>query len=229
MAAPILRGTITEFNTVAGVSGAAAMPTGVVDGDIMFALVMHRVVFTNSSPAGWTKIANASGGANLGQFELWYRVASSESGGSYSWGFASSERVRIIIAAYQGGFFDLVTPIDVVSNTGYTTNNTIARAASMTVATANSALFFFANVFTTGSATFTPPTVPTTFTEDYDNGNSNPDFWNEIASIEWSGSGATGDMDATISASFASKTAFAVALKPASGGVVANTGFFGLM
>jgi hypothetical protein len=228
MAAPVLRAT-AELNSVTANSGTCNKPTGTVDGDIMFALVQHRGVYSDTAPSGWTLLGQGSGGVSSGFFELWYRVASSE-GANYTWGFPATERVRILIATYEGGFFDTGTPIDVVSNTGYTTSNTTARAASMTVAAANSPLFFFACVFRTVATTFTAPTVPTTFTEDYDGGSTNPDMWNEVASCEWSGSGATGDIDGTISVSIATKHAFAVALNPSGGGGGGvNSGFFGLM
>lgn len=215
MAAPVLRAT-AEVNIVANTSGTVNLPTGTVNGDIIFALVQHRGVYSNSQPSGWTLLGQGSGGASSGFFELWYKVASGEPA-NYTWGFSASERIRILNISYQGGFFDTGTPIDVVSSTGYTTSNTIARAASMNVTAANSPLFHFACVFRTSSTTFTPPTSPTTFTEDYDGGNTGPDMWNEVSSCEWSSSGATGNIDATISVSIGTKHSFAVALKPASG------------
>lgn len=220
MAAPVLRAT-ANTSAVSANTGTVTKPTGTVDGDMMFALVQHRTVYSNSAPSGWTLLGQGSGGASNGFFELWYKVASSE-GADYTWGFSATERVLLVVLTYQGGFFDTGTPIDVVSNTGYTTSNTTARAASMTVATANSPLFHFACVFRTSSTTFTPPTSPTTFTEDYDSGGTNPDMWNGVSSCEWSSSGATGDMDSTISAALTAKHAFAVALKPVGGASNSN-------
>lgn len=227
MAAPVLRQT-AEVNSTTANSGTCNTPTGTVDGDIMFALVQHRTVYSDSAPSGWTLLGQGSGGANNGFFELWYKVANSE-GANHTWGFPATERVRVLIATYEGGFFDTGSPIDVVSSTPYTTSNTNARAASMTVANANSPLFFFACVFRTVATTFTAPTVPTTFTEDYDGGSTSPDMWNEVASCEWSGSGATGDIDGTISVSIGTKHAFAVALNPSSGGPTSRPGFFAFM
>lgn len=227
MAAPVLRST-NEYNSSSSGSGVVNLPTGTVDGDLQFFVSSHRVSYSTASPSGLTLLAQGNGGANLGWFELWVRVASSEPS-TYTWTYATNERVRILALTYIGGFFDTTTPVDVVSNTGYGTNNTTARAGSMTVTNANSALFFFANVFRTSAVTVTPPTVPTTFTDDYDGGSTNPDMWNEVASCQWSGSGATGNMDGTISVSIASKAMFAVAINPATGGSTVNSGFFALM
>lgn len=215
-----------EYNSSSSNSGNPSKPTGTVDNDIMFALVMHESEYSNSVPSGWTSLGQGTTGA-LGLVELFWKLAASE-GASYTWGFTSADKLRILIGTYRDGF-DLVTPIDVVSNTAYTTSNTTCRAASMTVAAANSPIIYFGSLKRTLATTYTPPTTPTTFTEDYDGGSTAPDFFNEIASVVWSGSGATGDMDGTMSASLANKHAFAVALKPTGGGGGTNTGFFGLM
>lgn len=215
-----------EYNSASSSSGVCAVPTGTVDNDGIFALVMHETEYSNAVPSGWTSLGQNTTGA-LGNVELFFRKAASEPA-DHTWGFATANKLRILMVTYRDGF-DLTTPIDVVSNTAYTTSNANCRAADMTVAAANSPIIYFGALKRTIATTYTPPTSPTTFTEDYDGGSVAPDFFNEIASVVWSGSGATGNIDGTMSVSLTNKHAFAVAMKPSGGGGSANTGFFGLM
>lgn len=210
-----------ELNSSSSSSGVCNKPTGTVDDDIMFALVMHETEYSNSVPSGWTSLGQNTTGA-LGLVELFWKKAASE-GTSWTWGFATANKLRVLVVTYRDGF-DLTTPIDVTSNTAYTTSNTTCRAASMSVAAANSPIIYFGALKRTVATTYTPPTTPTTLNEDYDGGSTLPDFFNEIASVVWSGSGATGDIDATMSVSLTTKHAFAVALKPASG-AASNSNF----
>lgn len=188
-------------------------PTGTVDNDIMFAFIKRNDSTAPSVvPTGWTLAAdNPVGGGN--SFWLYYRVASSE-GASYTWQWAAGGRTGITIVSYRDGF-NTSTPIDVVSDTVYTTSNTTVRAASMTVAAVNSPIIFFGGTHATASMTWdTVPTAPTTLTEDVDYYDGTGRFGRGIYSAVWSGSGATGDMDAVISSTQTDKHAFAVALVP---------------
>lgn len=188
-------------------------PTNTAQDDIMFALVSQGSAggYSNAVPSGWTSLGqNNSGNFN----QLFYKVAGGSEGASYTWGFAGSQQTKVTIVTYRDGFV-VANPIDVVSNTPYTTDNTAFQAASMTVTQANSPLIFFATGRKTTAITYTKPSVPTTgWVEDYDGGSEDPDIWVEICSMVWSGSGATGVMEATGSASpdVGNKHAFAVAL-----------------
>jgi len=198
----------------------ANKPAGTIDGDIMFALGTHRLLEApNSVPAGWNLAGNnqfTSAGAVSFDTRLYWKIAAGE-GASYTWSWATTARNMVTITTYRGGF-DPGNPIDVVSNTLYNVINTTTRAASMNVASANSTLLFFGwnhNNPIVGGETFTPPVIPSAWTE-------NVDYWDmvilrfgrTVAKLEWTGSGATGNMDAISSPSSDEKHAFAVALRP---------------
>lgn len=191
-----------------------SIPTGTVDGDIMFALVTN-VNYENPStvPTGWNLIAKKS---TWGGYRLYYKIASSE-GSSYvwEWGIDNSTKVRVTIATYYGDY-DSSNPIGVVSNTAYETSNATVRAASMNVSLVNSPLLFFGLVFKAGSNTFTKPSSPTTdWVENVDAGSENSQLWHTICSMIWTSTGSTGNMDATSSTTYQyDKHAFAVALNP---------------
>ena len=188
-------------------------PSGTVNGDILFCFIQWYAATTiDFVPSGWTLLGQYI--TNTDRYALYYKVASGE-GASWVWSFAATAKVRAVCSCYTGGDFKASDPIDVVSNTAYRTSDTICRAASMTVAFPNSPLVFFGSVYHTTAKTFTKPSVPTSgWVEDDDAGSTTPDFWTEVCSFLWSGSGATGNMDATLSAADIEKHAFAVALKP---------------
>lgn len=191
-------------------------PTGTADNDIMFALVKRNDSTAPSGvPTGWTLLGDrVPGGAN--SFWLYYKVAASE-GTSYTWTWGAAGRTGITIVSYRDGF-DTADPIDIVSNTSYVTNDTTNRAASVSATAANSPIIFFGGVHVSASVTSTPPSAPSAMTEDVDYYDNAGRFARQVASVVWTGSGATGDMDATISSTQADKHAFAVVLNPSAGG-----------
>lgn len=192
-------------------------PTGTVDGDILFVWIgWYAAVTIDSVPSGWNLLGQYI--ANTDRYALYYKVASSE-GANWVWSFTATAKVRAVCSCYTSGDFNASDPIDVVSNTAYRTSDANCRAASMTVALVNSPLIYWGGCYSTASKTYTKPSVPTTgWVEDDDAGSTTPDFWTEVCSFIWSGSGATGIMSATISAALITKHAFAVALKPVAGG-----------
>lgn len=206
----------SEYNSASSSSAIINKPTWTLDWDIMFALAncnqWVEVIFT--PPSGWTKLWDQVWLETTGQYySLYYRIASSE-WTDYTWTTNVDAQMRIVNITYRW-WFDTADPIDVVSNTSYTTNNNINRAASMTVSAVNSPLIFFATIYSTSSKTFTKPSVPTTdWIEDLDSGSTVSDYWSEICSMTWTSSWATDDMDATMSQTWAFKHAFAVALNP---------------
>lgn len=190
-------------------------PTGTVDGDILFCWIGWRKTSActiDSVPSGWTELGSYT--ANDDKYALYYKIAASEPA-SWDWSFSASAKIRAVCSCYTGGDFNASDPIDVVSNTAYRTYNASCLAASMSVAAANSPLIFWGGTYLPLARTFTKPSVPTTdWVEDDDAGSLTSSFWTEVCSMIWSGSGATGDMIATISASAIDKHAFAVALNP---------------
>lgn len=205
-----------HYDNVSSSSGVVTKPTGTADNDIMFTLI-KRIGTTdpNSVPSGWTLVTTRRDLAGGSSFWLYWKLAASE-GTDYTWGFAAAARLGITVYTYRGGF-DTADPIDVVSDTAYITSNTTVRAATMTVTAANSVLLFFGGINQSSSITYTAPTVPTTFTEDVDQYSDQSRFGRTVASVVWTGSGATGSMDATASGTTVDKHAFAVALNPSAG------------
>jgi hypothetical protein len=191
-------------------------PTGTVDGDILFCLISWYPSPTtlrtiDAVPSGWTLLGEYLD--NSDRYALYYKIAASEPD-SWVWSFTGSTKVRATCSCYTSGNFDPTDPIDAVSNTAYRTNDANCIAASMNVTAINSPLIFWAAVFSSNvERTFTKPSVPTSdWLEDDDYWSTTADFAIEICSMLWSGSGATGAMSATISASMTAKHAFAVAL-----------------
>ncbi len=195
------------------------VPTGTQNGDLMFAVIAKGLAsnINMTVPTGWTRIGNAYAG-NM-KNELYWRIASSE-GTPYTFGNDTDvkSRMRVTIISYRGDY-NSSSLIGAISNTLYGDSDNIVRAASMSVPSSNSILLFFATVYdTAASYTFTKPSVPTTgWIEDFDGGDGSSDMYQEICSMIWSSSGATGNIDATLSAAYDTrKHAFAVALNPPS-------------
>jgi len=196
-------------------------PTGTVEGDILFAVIDHWCStprFIDSVPSGWTLLGEYI--SDVDRYHLYYKIAGASEPSSYTWSFDNTCWTHIVCSCYTGSF-NTSDPIDVVSNTAYRVRDANVIAASMAVSAVNSPLVFWANNFSRGSVkSFTKPSAPTTdWIEDYDAGSSVSNFSTEVCSMVWSGSGATGDMIAVLSADTNdSKHAFAVALNPAGGG-----------
>lgn len=193
--------------------------TGVVDGDIMFMFLSIYLAGApptiDSVPSGWTQVATNNTATNM-RWYLYYKIASSE-GTNYTWSLSASCRYYALNVAYTSGDWDVAGTGDMtVSNTLYGTAGQTVRAASMNVPNANSPMLYFGSVYNTTVRTFTKPSAPTTdWVEDADEGNTTPDISVTNGSMIWSGSGATGNMDITCSASITTyKHAFAVALDP---------------
>ena len=106
-------------------------------------------------------------------------------------------------------------PLDVGSNTGYTTSNTIVRAAGVTIATSGSDLIYCGMAETNGSASLSEPSGMTSRRSDDWTGD-----WTamETASLDNQSTGATGDKDGTANTACTIKHAFLIALKPEAAG-----------
>jgi len=191
-------------------------PSGTSEGDILFCLIGIRYETVDSVPSGWNLLASNTG--NSDKYYLYYKIAGASEPSSYTWSFTGSDQIRMVCSCYTSGDFDASDPIDVVSSTEYRSYNDTLRAASMSVTADNSPLVFLGGVYNAStSVTFTKPSAPTSdWVEDDDAGSSGSDFWMTVCSMIWTGSGATGDMDAGMSGSTLAKHAFAVALNPTS-------------
>lgn len=195
-------------------------PSGTIDGDILFCWIgwySGQGYTIDLVPDGWTLLASYTD--NYDKYAIYYKVASSE-GASWVWSFTNTVKVRAVCSCYTGGDFNPSNPIDIVSNTPYRTSTVYCISASINVSAPNSPLVFWGAVYNPSAKTFTKPTVPSTnWIEDDDAGSSTPDFWVEVCSLLWTGSGPTGDISATVSAALNTKHSFTVALNPSGGGV----------
>jgi hypothetical protein len=210
------RSVAHSTDSAAATSLACNVPTGTVNGDLMFMLIKRG---TNGDPSGgltgWT-LGQSNTPAGATSHWVYYRVASSEPA-SYTpdWG-ASSSRTGVTIITFTGNH---ASPIDAWSDTAYTTSDTTLRAAAFTVGAANYHLVLFGCQHSSASVTVTTgATVPITFTERVNDWTSASRFSRYIASGDWSGSGSTGTIDATLSATSIDKHMFAVSIIPAAGG-----------
>lgn len=208
---------VAHYDSSSSNSAVVAKPTGTADNDILFALIKHNANEDVASvPSGWAQLGLRRYGS-AASVSLYWKLAASE-GSDYTFGFTTAARLAVSVVAYRDGF-DTADPIDVVSDTPYVTNDTTLRAASMSVTATDSPIIFLGSTIISTSHTFTPPTVPDTFTEDVDYWETNSRGGRSISHLAWASSGATGNMDATISTSMAAvKHAYAVALNPAAAG-----------
>lgn len=105
-AVPITFVNSATANVAFGTTVICNVPAGVVDGDVMLALVQQGGVFILTAPAGWTLLAGPTG---TRQSYLYWRLASGEPV-SYTWTLSANGYLRILTVAYRG-----VTSIDALS------------------------------------------------------------------------------------------------------------------
>lgn len=192
------------------------VPTGTADNDFMVCAIKYPSSETLTAPAGWTLPANGSYTDTTVSntiMRVYYRLASSEPA-SYNWTIGVAGRFGGSCYTFRGDF-NTSTPFDVDSSTAYVTSDTTTRAV-LTTSAANEPIIWLSVGHSSTAVTVTPPTVPTTFTEHTDEHDGGSRFYRSVASVLWTGSGATGNMDGTLSATAANaKHAFAIALQPA--------------
>ncbi len=204
----------TTYDNSSSVSAVVTKPTGVIQNDIMFAYIMHNNSTDRLStiPTGWTQIGrHKNGNANQA---LYYKVAGASEPASYTFGLISSSRLAVTINVYRG-CFNLLNPIDTISNTGYVVNNTTYRAASMTLPSQYTTVIIFPSVSASGSKTFAAPiTQGGGWTQNYTNGNASSQFSRSAFSKLITNTGATGVIDSIGFSASNGKHAFAVGLHP---------------
>lgn len=203
--------TFINSASYSGSSGSPVVnkPTNTADRDIMFAIA-QCYGGTVTTLSGWTLVGGQGYAVNGSNAYLYYKVASGE-GSSYTWTFGNSIQNKISIVTYRGGF-NTTTPSPTSSNTGYTTNNAVSRAAYISIPYNNSPVFFFAA--NEDSYSWTKPTSPTntTWTEDFDNS-----AFTSVSTVYPSKSDISGTatyIDATLSSSSQQKAAWLLALNP---------------
>ena len=146
---PSLRGNATTATgTTASLN--VTRPTGVVSGDLMFALQQSEYSLSGGLPSGWTQIY--SGGSGFAA-RLSYRVAGAGEPSSYSFGGGSGgARHNVILIAIADADPDTRT---LQSGNAGSTNTVTAPAAT---AERDSALVVrFGLVATNPASTWTPP------------------------------------------------------------------------
>lgn len=129
-------------NSVSAQAITISVPSGVVDGDVMIAVVEVAATAgtvastTFTAPSGWTSVANSV--ATNTRMQTWIRVASSEPA-SYQWTIAGGvdRAITGIIAAWSGG--DTSTPQDTTAAAGAGTNSPMV-APTITTVTAGAML-----------------------------------------------------------------------------------------
>lgn len=212
--ASALVGTPTTYDSASSNSAVVNKPTGVIEGDIMFAHILHFNASDRLTtiPTGWLQIGRHRNGSY--NQALYYKVAGASEGTNYTFGFTANPKVAVTISAYRG-CFNTTNPIDVSSNIEYVTNNTTYRAASLNLPSANTTVLMFPSMYTTTIRTFANPiTQSGGWTEDHDYGAISSDFSRAQYRKFITSAGATGVIDSIGTIGSTVKHAFAVGLKP---------------
>ncbi len=221
-------GTVGGYNTItqrgsatAGNDNTASLsvnrPSGVVEGDVMIAVVGWWVE-TLTPPTGWTQVGttqtwDVSGDSIFAR--AYYRVAGASEPGAYAWGMSAANDIACTIAAYSN--VDNAAPVSASSAQAQ-------ASASMTAPSVNAAtdadmllLLGVAGADSAGSRTVTPPAGMTELSD------TTSLLWikSYAAQQALTAAGATGSRTATISASTAN-AAFLISLRP-SASVGGNT------
>ena len=186
-------------------------PAGTADGDILLCLLKPTDQDELNIPAittlsGWTLIATHTNEKGH-RWSIFWKRASSEPA-LYTWQTDLRCSQSGCILAYSGCVAS-GDPVNVYSNTPYSSNNTTLRAAGVTTSVANAMLVFL------GSPDSSTKTGSwSTMTERVDD----QGYYGRLlaADVAQETAGASGNKDCTLSASSSAKHAFLVALAPLS-------------
>jgi hypothetical protein len=219
MTAPAYRSHTSQKNDVATGTPSVAVPTGVVDGDIILLLLTKDfdLSITVTWPSGFTAFVSTDttgGTADVQAAYMAWKVASGESG-TYNPTFTSI-RNTLIAVAYSGAKNQ--TPLfSSNKNSTPTTNTSItATASAITTTSADNTIINFTVSDDTGN--MISVTEPSGYTERYDSagGTSNGCEFSDIAQAA---AGSTGAVTSTMVYSPAGTACFIVlmaALEPLS-------------
>src|SRR6266498_3114310 len=111
------RGTsVVTQSATGGTSFVANMPTGLVDGDVIWADITVAAPSGITHPSGWVQAA-ATGAADGVIKWAAYHVVTSAAGEpiTYTWTGLTAGRITVIAQDYSG--VDTTTPIDVAAST----------------------------------------------------------------------------------------------------------------
>ncbi len=187
-------------------------PANIQNGDILVAFgASYSDEADISLPSGFTTIATQHDAIDSHCRVIGWKRASSESGNytfSVSPRGATGAGIIVLRGCLASG-----SPVDVYSNTDYTTKNTTLRAASVTTTVANTMLV--AAGMHDEDTSFTPPSG---MTEAYDATGGAYGIAITAAYATQASSGASGNKDFTAGTSSSKKHAFLVAFKPDSAG-----------
>jgi hypothetical protein len=189
-------------------------PTGTLENDMIFAFfTVEAGGDVVAAPAGWT--LQASQPTSGYRWRVYNKYAGASEPSTYDFTVTANNKYKATLVSYYN--FNLLDTIEAVSATEYYTNNTTLRAASLSTTQNNSPLIFFGGVAYSTAQSFTKPADigSSTWTEDYDGGDTTSDWWQCIYSTTLATAGATGNIDATISSSRITKAAIVIALNPA--------------
>lgn len=201
-----LRGTSTNTGTSTSIS--VNKPAGVVQNDVMIAVIAKEGNTANATaPAGWTLIAgtNLGGGTNRNG-TVFYKVAGAAEGASYSFTLGSgTNHVAATIVAYSGVDVSGPTPFDVAPASSLNLGGsgaTTATALSLTTVT-NSAGIVMCTMAAGSNPSWSAwtTTSPGALTEvaDIAEGNGSDGASAGVAWAIKSSAGATGNGTATLS------------------------------
>jgi len=176
------------------------VPDGTQEHDfILVWLTRANATDASTVPEDWNLLCKSAIGDHANQTVwVYYKVATASEPTDYTWDWgATSVKTQGRIFGFYGDY-DPDDPIDTYSNTLYTTSNSTCRAASIAVEAVDSPLLVLMSAYDGTGVIFSTPTNPAGWTEHYDSGNTAPDTWLALSSQVWSGSGATGNVDATL-------------------------------
>ena len=217
------RGTATTA-TATNASVTINRPTGVVQGDIMFANIANFINATQASASctGWIVIAGTD--TDRGRATLLYKIAGASEPANYTFTVTTASTAATgAIIAFSG--VNTTTPFDVTSPTTWSTlsNQTINNITGLTTANANAAILLFGScsrVTSQSSNNYTgwSATNPSAYTELYDVGHNNvsnaPTIGAAWAIRSTAGSTGTGSVTCTPNTSPRTMAGIMVALRP---------------
>ncbi|MBZ5513087.1 MAG: hypothetical protein LAN70_18215 [Acidobacteriia bacterium] len=204
------RGTPVKANGTTACTGTA--PTGVANGDVLYAFVTdHATSGSSSAPTGWSWIGGTAAAA--GRFQAFRCIMDSGSCSGTSWSFTGlTTRAECVVTAYYN--VDTATPEDGVTPTAQNNASGTTGAATITPNTSGDMIlggFTSLANNATWSAEATA-TSPGTLAESYDGANSTYCSI-ALANAIQSSAAATGASSATMSTN-AANAGILLALKP---------------
>ena len=132
-----IRAASSGNNAGGAASLSLSMPTGVVVGDVMIALVSIRggTGTTVTAPSGWTLVDSRDNGTSV-KSAVYSKVAASGEAGPYAFGLSGTLKASGVISAYSG--VDTAQPVDVVGS--QTNASTPMLTPTLTTTEANTML-----------------------------------------------------------------------------------------